>query len=196
MSRSSRRATALACLVAAVLTFACAAPPNKEIADAWEALKAAETEGAEQYAPATYKSAIDAYRLANAAVMDGDYRLALNRALESRSRAQTAQREAVDARERMRTDAEQTLASVTMLLAETRSRLDEAERARVPARVVREARRTVTSLDGDVLEASAVVKEEDYASAQRVLSAVEERLKAIIATLDTALTAQSQRRRR
>jgi len=73
-----------------LLVTACAAPPNREIADAQQALAAAKAAGAERYASDTYRAATEAYRLANEAVGTGDYRLALNRALESRAHAQTA----------------------------------------------------------------------------------------------------------
>jgi hypothetical protein len=196
MSRSSRRAAAGAWLLAAVLVLAGAAPPHKEIGHAHNTRKTASAAGAEQYSPTSYKAAADAYRLANEAVMRGDYRLALNRALESREHAQSAEREAREVRERMRSETQQTLANVATLLARAGTRLDEAGRVHVPPRVIREARQTVARLNGDVQEASAVMEEQDYASAQRVLTAVEQRLTAVIGRLETAIAAQSPKRAR
>src|SRR5688572_5406 len=89
-------ATAAAGCLAMLLVTACAAPPNREIADAQQALAAAKAAGAERYASDTYRAATEAYRLANEAVGTGDYRLALNRALESRDHAQRASRTAED----------------------------------------------------------------------------------------------------
>lgn len=196
MSRSSRGATVGACLIAACLTSACAAPPNREIADAQSALKAASAAGAEQFAPAAFKSAAESYRLANEAVMQEDYRLALSHALESRERAQAAEREAAAARDEIRDDAQRRMANVATLLARAGTRLDQAEAERVPARIVRDARQTLARLNRDVQEADAVLQDEDYATAQRVLAAVERELEALIASLEEALAAQSQKRKR
>ena len=128
--------------------------------------------------------------------MQGDYRLALNRALESRERAQIAEREAAAARERLRDEVQQMMAGVVTLLARAGSRIDDAERARVPNKVIRDARQTLAQLNQDVQEAGAVLKEDDYGSAQPVLGAVQTRLEELIASLDTAITTQSQKRPR
>ena len=174
---------------------ACAAPPNKEIADAQQALDAARAAGAERYAPKEFASAADAYKQANQAVLAGDYRLALNRALESRDHALTATRESADIQERVRDEVQRALADVATLLAQAGSRIEAAERARVQTRAIREARQAVAQVNGDVQKASASIKAEDYASAQPVLARVKGRLEAAIASLEKAMPAQSQRRR-
>lgn len=196
MCRSSCRAIVVAWLLVGVLSSACAAPPNKEIADAQAALKAAQAAGAQQYAPTAYASAAEAYRLANQAVTEGDYRLALSHALESRERSRVAEREAAAAREQLRLDAQQKTASVTTLVARARTRLDQAEAARVPARTIREFRATLARLEQDVQEAGEVFAAEDYATAQRVLAGVEEYVGELIAAIEKAAAAQPQKRRR
>lgn len=195
-ARRSRRATLLLSLVAPLLLSACAAPPNREIADAQTAIKAADAANAAQYAPESYKSAADAYRLANEAVMKGDYRLALNKALESRERAQTAAREADEARIRIRDEVRRRMADLAVLLATASTRIEEAERARVSRQVIRESREAMTQLNEDVQEASAAANAEEYARAQPLVDAVEARLNEIIARLDAALKAQSPKRKR
>ncbi len=195
MSRSSHCAVLLVCSFAAFVMSACAAPPNKEIADAQQALDTARAAGAERYAPKEFAAAADAYKQANQAVLAGDYRLALNRALESRDHALTATRESADIQERVRVEVQRALADVATLLAQAGSRIEAAERARVQTRAIREARQAVAQVNGDVQKASASIKAEDYASAQPVLARVKGRLEAAIASLDKAMPAQSQRRR-
>jgi hypothetical protein len=194
-ARGSRRAAVLLWLAAAVVSSACAAPPNREIADAQNALKAADAAHAAQYAPESYTSAADAYRLANEAVMNGDYRLALNKALESRERAQTAAREADEARIRIRDEVRRSMAEVAVLLANASTRIEEAEQARVSRQVVRESRQALTQLNEDVQKADAAMMAEEYARAQPLVDGVETRLNAIIARLDAALKAQSPKRK-
>ena len=196
MSRWSRRATVLLWLVAASVLSACAAPPNREIEDALNALKAANAAGAAQYAPDAYKSASDAYRLANEAVMQEDYRLALNKALESRERAQTAAREADEARIRIRDEARRSMAEVALLLATAGSRIEAAEKARAPRRLIRESRLALAQVNEGVQKADAAMKAEDYASAQATLDGVESRLTKVVAALDAALPAQSAKRKK
>jgi hypothetical protein len=193
MRLCSPRATVLICLLAASVFAACAAPPNKEIGDAQAALAAARAAGAERYAPTTYQAAATAYKLANDAVMAGDYRLALNRALESRDQAQTAARESADEQKRARDETERALLDMATLLSEAGSKADEAERARVPRRVVREARQVLAEVNDDVQKAGTAIKAEDYATAQPLLIAVKARLEKIIATLTAAMPVQSRK---
>jgi hypothetical protein len=192
MCRSSQGAAALVWSLAFVV-LACAAPPNKEIGDAQQALNAARAAGAERFAPKPYEAAAEAYRLANQAVLAGDYRLALNRALESREHAQTAKRESSDIQNRVRDDVQRALADVATLLASAGSRIEDAERAHLPARVIREARQAVAQVNGDVQEASASIKAQDYASAQPLLARVKPHLEKAIASIDAAMPAQSRR---
>jgi hypothetical protein len=197
MSRPSLR-EAIPRLALLALTFllhaACAAPPNKEIGDAEKALKAAKDAGAERYAPESYKTAAESYRLANKAVLDGDYRLALNKALESREYSLIAARQSSDENVRAREQVNQLLADVAALLARTSSRLEPAERAGAPRKVITDARRTLTQVSGSVQEASAAVKANEFAKAQPILLAVKGRLEKALASLETAISQSSKRR--
>ena len=86
----------LACVLAALLASACTSPPNKEMDQAQGAIDAARAAGAERYAATELAAANTALKNANDAVQQGDYRLALNHALDSREQAQNAARVAAD----------------------------------------------------------------------------------------------------
>lgn len=178
-----------------LLSLACAAPPNKEIGDAQNALKAAQAGGAQQYAPESYAEAEDAYRRANQAVLAGDYRLALNYALESREHAQNATRQSADANVRARDEVQRLMIDVTGLLAQTVALTEQAERANVSPRVVREARQSLAQLNGDVQKASAAMAEKNYVGARPLLLGVKERLEKTNASVQRVMPAQSSKRR-
>jgi hypothetical protein len=191
----SPRATALSWLLAASLLPACAAPPNREIADAQAALAVARTAGAERYAAKSYEAAAHAYKLANEAVMAGDYRLALNRAIESREQAQNAARESADLHARARDEVQRAMTDVATLQAEAAARAEAAERAGTSRRVVREAHQVMAEVNGDVQEAGAAIAAQDYAGAQPLLEAVKGRLQKVIASLDAARASQTKKPR-
>ena len=94
------------------------------------AIDAARAAGAERYAAAELAAAVKALAQADAAATQRDYRLALNHALDSRERAQSAAREAAAGRASARSRAERLLADVTTALATATGRL---EAARVPS---------------------------------------------------------------
>ena len=197
MCRWSPRATWIRLLLVALplLCAACAAPPNKEIADAQNALKAAHAGGAEQYAPNDYAQAEDAYRRANQAVLAGDYRLALNYALESREHAQNASRQSADANVRARDEVQRLMADVASLLAQTVALTEEAGRANVSPRIVREARQSLAQVNGDVQKAGAAMAEKNYVGARPLLLGVKGRLEKTIASVQRVMPAQSSKRR-
>jgi hypothetical protein len=191
----SPRATALLWLLAASLFSACAAPPNKEIADAQTALAAARAAGAERYAAKTYQAASLAYKLANDAVMAGDYRLALNRALESRDQAQTAARESADEQTRARDEVQRAMTDAFTLLSDALAKVDAAEKSGAPRRAVRDARQALAQMNDDVQKAGAAMKAEDYAGARPLLASVKARLTKTLASLAAATPAQSRKPR-
>jgi chromosome segregation ATPase len=196
----SPRATAAVCLWAllfvASLTAACASPPNREIADAEQALKAAKAAGAERYSTDSYKAAAEAYRLANEAVLNGDYRLALNRALESREHAQSASRSAAEGQARARDQAQRTMADISAQLTRVTAQLDDAEKSRtMPKSVVRDVREALALINADVQEAGTAINNEDYVAAQEALKGVKARLDAAAGEFDSARKTQRARRR-
>jgi len=185
----------VAWLAIVLTTIACASPPNKEMDQAQGAIDAARAAGAEQYAATEYTAATEALKQANQAVTDGDYRLALNYALESREQAQNAARTAADTRAKLRGDVERAMAEVKALISETRTRVDGPTGAQIPRATRRTAQQRLKQLEGDLQKVDAAIQGEKYMEADRMLKAISERIQAVVETLARATTSQSQRRR-
>src|SRR5215216_1696387 len=178
-----------------VVLPACAEPPSKEINQAQGALDAARAAGADRYAADEFRAATAALKAANDAVAQGDYRLALNNALDSRERAQNAARQAAEGRARVRGEVERSMAEVASLLAQANGRVAVAGKTRVPRRALRQAQQLLAAVNDDVQKAGAAMKAEDYASAQPALTGIKERIGRVIALLDQSRPSQSSRRR-
>jgi len=191
-----RRLFAQAWLLVVVLVAACGTPPHKEMDQAQGAIDAARAAGADRYAATEYDAASASLKLANEAVAQRDYRLALNHALQSRERAQNAAREAAETRARIRGEVERTMAEVAGLLAQANGTLAAAEKARVARRTLTTARDTLAQVNESVQKAGAAMKADDYVAAQPVLVGIRERIEGVIADLAAATSAQSSRRRR
>jgi hypothetical protein len=188
-----RRFPAAAFICAALLLPACADPPNKEMDQAQGAIDAARAAGAEQYATTEYAAATAALKNANDAVAAGDYRLALNYALESHEHAQNAARDTADTKARARADVERTVVEVTTLIAQGRARLRSAERSRIPRRVLARTAETLAAAEADLQKAGEAIGAGDYLAANSALEGVKARIEASIAAVNAA--AQSRRRR-
>lgn len=184
-----------ASVLALVLLTACGTPPHKEIDQAQGAIDAARAAGADRLATEEFNAAIASLKLANDAVGQRDYRLALNHALESRERAQNAARVAAETHGRLRGEVERSLAEITALIAQAKGRLTTAERTRVARRVVTDARQSLTAANSDVQKAGAAVQAQDFALAQKLLSDAKERISQVITRLDTAMSGKNARRR-
>jgi hypothetical protein len=178
-----------------VALAACAEPPSKEINQAQGALDAARAAGADQYAPEEYKAAADTLKAANDAVTQRDYRLALNNALDSRDRAQSAARLAAETRARVRGEVERSMAEVAAMLAQANARVTAAEKSRPPRRNLREAQQLLARVNADVQKAGAAMKAEDYAAAQPALNGIRERIGRVLWLLDQPAQSQSSRPR-
>ena len=184
-----------ACLLALVLLSACGTPPHKEIDQAQGAIDAARAAGADRYAAEEFAAATKSMTLANQAVQDGDYRLALNHALESREHAQNAARVAAEAHGRLRGDIERSIVEVTNLLAQANGRLATAERTRVPRRIVVDARQSIATATTELQKADAAAQAQDFARAQAAVSGAKQRVSQVITRLDAAMRGQNTRRR-
>jgi hypothetical protein len=189
MFRLPTGATALAIVL--LVTFACAAPPNREMKDAEDALKAAKDAGAERYAASSFSQAADAYRLANLAVSGGDYRLALSKALESREHARDAEREAADVHARAHDEVLQMMTDVATQLAHATTELESADRRHVPRAVLRSAHQTLAGVEVDVQKARAAIQKQDFADAKGTLTSVKARLDKVLASLAANHPAQT-----
>src|SRR5215472_16480734 len=100
--RCLRVLTLPALITSILLCGACDNPPEKEIDQAQGAIDAARAAGADQYAREEFEAAQEALKHANVAVSERDYRLALNYALDSRTQAQNAAKNAADQKAKAR----------------------------------------------------------------------------------------------
>jgi hypothetical protein len=186
--------TVLACLLVA-LAGACTSPPHKEMDQAQGAIDAARAAGADRYAATEFAAANTALKNANDAVEQGDYRLALNHAIDGREQAQNAARVAADTRARLRGDVERSMAEVNALGAQVRAWIASPASARTP-RTRRTAQQVVTQSTAEVQKAGSLMQAEDYAAAQKVLDATKERLQKVLPAAPNAAAVQSTRRRK
>ena len=147
------------------------------------------------YARDELSAAETALKNATEAVDQRDYRLALNRALDARERAQNAEKEAAGRKAAARTDASRAVAAAGRALDEARGRLKTADAARVPARIVAPARRSIADGDLAVQEARTAFGQGEYARATEVAGTATARLRVLAKDLESA-TAPPPRRRR
>ena len=182
-------------LTAVLLISACGDPPDKELQQARSAIESARGAGAEVYARDEFSAAETALKNATEAVDQRDYRLALNRALDARERAQNAEKEAASRKAAARTEASRAVAAAGRALDEARARLKTAEGARVAARVVTTARRSIADNDVAVQEARTAFGQGDFAHATEVAAAATTHLRTLAKDLESATAPPSRRRR-
>jgi hypothetical protein len=191
------RPAAISCaLLALVLTAACAEPPSKEMNQAQGAIDAARAAGAADYATDEFTAAVEALTHAETAVTDGDYRLALNHALDSRERAQNAAKLAVEGRAQARGDAERVVAEVAALLTRAEARLMDPEVTRLPRRALAGPRETIESATRVLQEARSALATDDYAAASAAIDGIAPALQGALAAIDRAVATQGSGRRR
>ena len=182
----------LACLLV-VLATACTSPPNKEMDQAQGAIDAARAAGADRYAPTEFAAATTALKNATDAVAQGDYRLALNHAIDSREQAQNAARVAADTRAKVRGDVERSIAEVNALIAQVNAWIASPAATRTP-RTRRTAQQVVTASTAEVQKAGSAMQGDDYAGAQKLMTATKERLQKVLPAAPNTADAQSTRR--
>jgi hypothetical protein len=188
---------AVAVLIAASLVAAACGddPPEKEIQQAQGAIEAARTAGADDYAHDEFAAAEGALKRAREAVDQRDYRLALNNALDSRERAQNAEKEAAGQKTTARADAQRALAATSTALAQTKAKLKAAESAHAAARTLSEARRSVADGEKAVQEARSAIDLGNYRDAANAINGSMARLAAAERDLDAAAVPAPRRRR-
>ncbi len=182
----------LACLLV-LLATACTSPPNKEMDQAQGAIDAARAAGADRYAPTEFAAATTALQSATDAVAQGDYRLALNHAIDSREQAQNAARVAADTRAKVRGDVERSIAEVNALIAQVNAWIASPAATRTP-RTRRTAQQVVTASTAEVQKAGSAMQGDDYAGAQKLMTATKERLQKVLPAAPNTADAQSTRR--
>jgi hypothetical protein len=179
-----------------ILVAACAEPPTAEMDRAQGAIDAARAAGAEQYAAAEHAAATSALAGAHEAVAAGDYRLALNHALESHELAQNAARAAGDTKGRVRAEVERAVTDLTALVADGQTRIAAAGRAGVPRQVLAPATEALAAARNSLQKAGEAVAAGDYLAANAALDGAKERAGQALAALDAASRSQSLRRPR
>src|SRR5882672_11133157 len=110
MSSMRRVLQSIAAIAALTVAASCGDPPDKELQQARSAIESARGAGADLYARDEFSAAETALKNATDAVDQRDYRLALNRALDARERAENAAKEAVTRKAAVRADASRALA--------------------------------------------------------------------------------------
>ena len=148
-------------LVILILSASCAEPPNKEINQAQGAIDAARAAGADRFAADEFAAATDALKRSEEAVAAGDYRLALNHAIDSRERAQNAAKMAVEGRADARGQAERAIAEVATLISRAQAQLKDPDIARLNGRTLREPRATVAAAEKMLQEARSALAERE-----------------------------------
>jgi hypothetical protein len=170
----------LTILLPALLIAACGEPPNKELHQAQGAIDAARAAGAAVYAPEELKGAVDALTHAQEAVGQRDYRLALNHALDSREKAQSAAKRAADERAAARSDAERLLADAAAAISVASVRLKAAEDAHTPAQGTATLRAAIETARKATDDAGNALANEDYLLARRRLQGISRAIAAAV----------------
>jgi hypothetical protein len=189
-----RRACSL--IIASVLAAAALAcggdPPDKEMQQAQGAIDAARAAGADQYAHEEFTAAQDALKHANDAVNDRDYRQALNYALDSRERAQSAAAMAADGKAAARVDADRAINAATSAVNELAQKLKpDPSRQRPPS----PQRKALADGERALQEARAAFGKADYLSARKKAVEASEAVAAAVKTLEASAGAANRRRR-
>lgn len=183
-------------LVILVLSASCAEPPNKEINQAQGAIDAARAAGADRFAAAEFAAATDALKRAEEAVAAGDYRLALNHAIDSRERAQSAAKMAVEGRADARGQAERAIAEVATLISRAQAQLKDPDIVRLNGRTLRAPRATVAAAEKMLQEARSALAGENYAAVTKALNGAAADLQAALSEIDAVASPGSSRRKR
>jgi hypothetical protein len=185
-------------LVLSILVFVSActgSPPQKELDRAQGAIDAARAAGAEIYARESYTAATSALQQANEAAAQGDYRLALTRALDAHERAQDAARGAADGKARARSEAEAAVTAAAAAVQRLNTRVT-TEAARVPKTELAAARKAHSAAVATLQEARAALSTGGYLEARDTARTLTTEINARLQTLDTAATSKPSRRRR
>ena len=183
-------------LVFLILSASCAEPPNKEINQAQGAIDAARAAGADRFAAAEFVAATDALKRAEDAVAAGDYRLALNHAIDSRERAQSSAKMAVEGRADARGQAERAIAEVATLISRAQAQLKDPDVVRSNGRTLREPRATVAAAEKMLQEARAALAKENYTTVTKALNGAAADLQAALSEIDAVASPGSPRRKR
>jgi hypothetical protein len=191
-----RRLPALLCaiLCTIVLFTGCSAPPQKEMSRAEAAIDAARTAGAEQYATESFAAATTAFKQAQEAVDQRDYRLALTRAVDATDRAEEAARQASDGKANARHDSELAVNAVNAELSQLEARLKAAEPARLTKRELADARAVAGDAAAALQKARALLAAGNYKDARGAVEGFAEQIRTQIREVTEAMNARTLHR--
>ena len=120
----------------------------------------------------------------------------MDRALESRDRAQIAAKDGAAQQATLRSSAERRLAETVAMLDRAKQRLAAAETARVPRRALTAPRRTISDAEAALQKAGTDIQEGEYQLSQTRLSDSATKLEAALAEIETAAKPRPARSRR
>lgn len=192
----SSRVRLLLCLLALTLVSAACGgePPSKEMQDAQSAIDSARSAGAERYSAEELAAAQQALQHARDAVAQRDFRLALNHALDSRERAQTAAADAAGKRAAARAEAERALASARRAVDAAAARIQSAETGRAGAGATI-SREVLTTAQQHLQEASTAFGQDDYVRSSTEIATALQALASVSADLSQTAPSGPRRRR-
>jgi hypothetical protein len=157
------------CLLVA-LAGACAEPPTKERHQADGALAAARAADAATYAPVPLQAAEEALKHYDEAVARGDYRLALNHAIDARDRAYEAAKQASNDKAAARSQAERLATEFEVLFKRAEAKLAGAAGPR-PMGASADRLRSITRSGPSLLqEARTHLAKQDYRGTIKLLT--------------------------
>lgn len=190
------RVARVAFLFIVVFASGCAEPPSKEMNQAQGAIDAARAAGADRFAAEEFTAAVEALKRSDDAVKAGDYRQALNHAIDSRERAQNAAKLAVEGRANSRGAAERAIAEVATLHARAEKLLLEPALDRIPDGPLRKPQATVEAAGTALQEARSALKTEDYAQVTKALGSISSELQAALTVIEQLTPPSPVRRKR
>jgi hypothetical protein len=162
----------------------CSEPPQKEIDQAQAAIELARAGGAETYAAEEYAAAAAGLQKAHASVDERDYRQALSYAIDARQRAQNALRLAGDGKTKAQRTADAAVTGVSNRLNELQTRVQAAEKSRLPVKELRGLRAAIADGRQALQEARTEIGAGNYAKVGETLAAVRKKLDAAITEVE------------
>ncbi len=180
----STRVSSLVVALAVMFLIGCSEMPTTELESAEQALLAARTAEAEQYAPAIYQQAIDSLNAAKDEIARQSGRFALLRSygnsklmLESAMRlASQASTEAVAEKEEMRAETQRQLESASLLLTSVQQEFSSAPTGKGTKADLELIKSDIAAAEQMIIEAKTSFEEGSFVVAQTKLSAATDRL--------------------
>lgn len=181
-------------LCMALATVACEEPPTREMNQAQGALDTARAAGAPDYAADEFQAAENALTRSRQAVDEGDFRQALNFALDARDRAQAAARLAADEKARLRTEADRALRDADTALAQAQAKLGAATQVGPAAGALAGPRQVLEATGRIIADARAAFDKGEYRQVLAGLAPLPSQITTASSEIDAALAARTTRR--